>query len=51
MPHESWLATELLLAAFFLALVVIALLCCDTVRAPDDLDLDGEDYPRNEGDR
>lgn len=43
MPHESWLATELLLFAVFVALVVIALVCCDAARAPEDLDLDGEE--------
>lgn len=51
MPHESWIATELCLGAFFIALVVIALVCVDAARVPEDLDLDGEDCPRNEGDR
>lgn len=43
MPHESWLATELLLAMFCLALLVIAAVCCDSVRVGDELDLDGEE--------
>ncbi|MBL8865900.1 MAG: hypothetical protein JNK93_10105 [Planctomycetia bacterium] len=40
LPHESWIATELCLGAFFIALVVIALVCVDAARVPDDLDLD-----------
>jgi hypothetical protein len=45
MPHESWLATELLLFAVFVGLLVIAAVCCDTVRAPEEVDLDGEERP------
>lgn len=40
MPNESWLATELLLAAVFVALLVIAVVCCDTARSPDEVGLD-----------
>lgn len=32
MPHESWLATELLLFAFFVALLVIAAMCAGNER-------------------